>query len=90
MAHSREDMTRFEAEEILDLPERYGMAEVRSAFKELAQKYHPDNAARNGISPELAQKKMTEVNKAYGYMRSLFAKGQVGSLHRDYAGGDLC
>lgn len=80
-------MTRFEAEEILDLPDRYDMAEVRSAFKALAQRYHPDNAARNGISPEVAQRKMTQVNKAYAYMRKLLAAGEVTSLHRDYVGG---
>lgn len=65
----RQDMTRSEAERALGLPECYGMADVRRAFKGRAQRYHPDNARRNGFSETFAQQKMTEVNKAYALLR---------------------
>ncbi|WP_058269944.1 J domain-containing protein [Olsenella massiliensis] len=82
----RQDMTRSRAEEVLDLPERYGMADVRAAFKRLALEYHPDNAERNGISKKFAQRRMTEVNKAYAHLRSLFAETDVTLLHRYLVG----
>jgi hypothetical protein len=62
----KQDMTQAQAEKILDLPERYTKSDLRKRFMKLAQRYHPDNAATNGISPEVAQRKMTQVNKAYG------------------------
>ena len=52
-------MTQAQAEKILDLPERYTKSDLRKRFMKLAQRYHPDNAATNGISPEVAQRKMT-------------------------------
>lgn len=83
----RQDMTRSEAERALGLPERYGMADVRRAFKGRAQRYHPDNARRNGFSETFAQQKMTEVNKAYALLRHLFDDGSVKTLRRDSSGG---
>ena len=83
----RQDMTRPEAERALGLPERYGIADVRRAFKGRAQKYHPDNARRNGFSETFAQQKMTEVNKAYALLRHLFDDGSVETLRRDFTQG---
>lgn len=38
--------------------------EVKSAYREMARKYHPDNYANNPLS-DLAQEKMQEINEAY-------------------------
>lgn len=38
--------------------------EVKSAYREMARKYHPDNYTDNPLS-ELAQEKMQEINEAY-------------------------
>ena len=38
--------------------------EVKSAYKEMAKKYHPDNYADNPLS-DLAAEKMKEINEAY-------------------------
>lgn len=83
----KRDMTQSEAEEILGLPERYDRRELRHRFMALAQKYHPDNAARNGIDESVAQRKMTEVNKAYGLLKEYFEDNREATLHRDLVGG---
>ena len=38
--------------------------EIKSAYRELARKYHPDNYGDNPLS-DLAQEKMQEINEAY-------------------------
>ena len=38
--------------------------QVKSAYRELAKKYHPDNYANNPLA-DLAQEKMQEINQAY-------------------------
>lgn len=38
--------------------------EVKTAYRELARKYHPDNYVNNPLS-DLAQEKMQEINEAY-------------------------
>lgn len=38
--------------------------EVKSAYREMARKYHPDNYGDNPLS-DLAQEKMQEINEAY-------------------------
>lgn len=38
--------------------------EIKTAYRELAKKYHPDNYANNPLS-DLAQEKMQEINEAY-------------------------
>lgn len=83
----RPDMTQAEAEKILDLPERYGKGDLRQAFKALAQEYHPDNAARNGISQKFAQQHMIEVNRAYATLKRLFDANPTQTIHRDLVGG---
>lgn len=39
-------------------------AEVKTAYREMARKYHPDNYTDNPLS-DLAQEKMQEINEAY-------------------------
>ena len=38
--------------------------EIKTAYRELAKKYHPDNFSENPLS-DLAQEKMQEINTAY-------------------------
>jgi curved DNA-binding protein CbpA len=58
--------------------------EVKTAYREMARKYHPDNYANNPLS-DLAQEKMQEINEAYDMIiRSRKQGGQAGG--NTYAG----
>ena len=83
----KQDMTQAEAEAILDLPERYDRRQLRHSFMALAQKFHPDAAARNGLDPAEAQRKMTQVNKAYALLKEYFDDNREATMHRDLVGG---
>ncbi len=50
--------------EVLGVSPQATDAEVKSAYRELARKYHPDNYTDNPLS-DLAQEKMQEINEAY-------------------------
>ncbi len=39
--------------------------EVKRAYRELARKYHPDKASLEGITPEAAHERFTEISEAY-------------------------
>jgi preprotein translocase subunit Sec63 len=53
--------------DVLEVPYDAGPQEIRSAYKRLAQKYHPDKFAdTDPVIQELAKGKMAEVNGAYG------------------------
>ncbi len=55
--------------------------EVKTAYRNLARKYHPDNYADNPLS-DLAQEKMKEINEAYDAivdMRSGKGQGNTSS-----------
>ncbi|EME40081.1 hypothetical protein DOTSEDRAFT_74817 [Dothistroma septosporum NZE10] len=39
--------------------------EIKKAFRKLTIQHHPDKAAKNGVGPEEAQKKMSAINEAY-------------------------
>lgn len=80
-------MTQAEAEEVLGLPERYDQGELRRHLTQLARRFHPDNAERNGIPASEAQEQMTRVNKAYATLKPLFDCG-VRVVHRDLVGAD--
>lgn len=42
--------------------------QIKSAYRELARKYHPDNYVNNPLA-DLAQEKMKEINEAYDQIR---------------------
>lgn len=56
--------------------------EVKSAYRTMARKYHPDNYADNPLS-ELAQEKMQEINDAY----DAIVRARKNGGHRQAAGG---
>ncbi|KAF7198197.1 DnaJ-like subfamily C member 3 [Pseudocercospora fuligena] len=39
--------------------------EIKKAMRKLTKEHHPDKAAKNGVTPEEAQKKMSAINEAY-------------------------
>ena len=39
--------------------------QIKSAYRKASKQYHPDKAARQGISKEDAEKKMAAINEAY-------------------------
>ena len=49
--------------------------QIKSAYRELAKKYHPDNYVNNPLS-DLAQEKMQEINEAYDMIVSQRKAGQ--------------
>ena len=56
--------------------------EIKSAYRELARKYHPDAYAGNPLS-DLATEKMKEINEAYD---TIMSQRRMGN-HNQYAGG---
>lgn len=54
--------------------------EVKTAYRNMARKYHPDNYADNPLS-ELAQEKMQEINEAYDAIVRMRKSGAGGSAN---------
>ena len=49
---------------VLGVPDNATDEQIRTAYHDLAKKYHPDNFSDNTMR-ELAEEKMTEINEAY-------------------------
>lgn len=65
--------------------------QVKSAYRELAKKYHPDSYADNPLA-DLAQEKMKAINEAYDQImkeRQSGGQQQGGYQNGGYAGGPL-
>ena len=61
--------------------------EVKSAYRQLVKKYHPDNYADSPLA-DLANEKMQEVNEAYDMIiNRLRANGQSSSQGSNASGG---
>ena len=50
--------------------------QIKTAYRELARKYHPDNYANNPLA-DLAQEKMKEINEAYDQIQRQRKQQQV-------------
>ncbi|MHC1724051.1 MAG: J domain-containing protein [Aminipila sp.] len=53
--------------EVLGVRQNASEDEIKSAYRELVKKYHPDKYQNNPLS-DLAQEKLQEVNEAYDYL----------------------
>ena len=65
--------------------------EIKSAYRNLARKYHPDNYGEDNPLKELANEKMQEINSAYDEIqRQRKAGGRAytggGTYYQDYSG----
>ena len=66
--------------DVLGLPPNCTQNEIKSAYKKLVKKYHPDNY-RNHPLEDVAQEKMQEINEAYQVLsdpvrRQTYDRGQ--------------
>lgn len=68
-------ITKEQAEEILDLPQRYTKADLRRSYANLAREYHPDVAERRGHTREEAERRMADINVAFTYLQGFFDGG---------------
>lgn len=60
--------------------------EVKTAYRNLARKYHPDNYTNNPLS-DLAEEKMQEINEAYDAIVRMRKAGSGGSAGTGRTGG---
>lgn len=51
--------------DILGIAKNASEPEVKRAYRELARKYHPDKAKTEGLTPEAANERFTEISEAY-------------------------
>ena len=70
--------------EVLGISPNATDEEVKTAYRNLARKYHPDNYANNPLS-DLAQEKMQEINEAYDTI--VRTRSQQGGGYRAPNGG---
>lgn len=66
--------------EVLGVSQNASEDEIKSAYRELVKKYHPDKYQNNPLA-DLAQEKLQEVNEAYDY---LIKNGSGGSYNNTY------
>lgn len=69
--------------EILGVPQGASDDEIKTAYRELAKKYHPDNYGDNPLT-DLAQEKMAEINQAYDSIMSMRRGGADYAAIRRY------
>ncbi len=69
---------------VLGVREGASMDEIKTAYKELAKKYHPDKYVNNPLG-DLAAEKMKEINEAYDYLTK---NGGKAGGSQSYGGGN--
>ena len=60
--------------------------EIKSAYRALVRKYHPDNYGDDNPLKDLANEKMQEVNDAYEKIQKMRASGSSGGSYGSYSG----
>lgn len=71
---------------ILGIPRTATDDEVKTAYRNLARKYHPDNYADDNPLKDLAKEKMQEINNAYDEIQRSRAAGKSSSSGTTGAG----
>lgn len=69
--------------EVLGIPRNATQSQVKSAYRQLAKKYHPDNYADSPLAG-VANEKMQELNEAYDTIMASFDGDQLFSSSPDY------
>ena len=70
--------------EILGIKPGASKDEIRSAYKTLVKKYHPDQYANNPLS-DLASEKLKEINEAYDALTKNSASSGNSNYNRSYS-----
>ncbi|MBQ9059596.1 MAG: DnaJ domain-containing protein [Firmicutes bacterium] len=68
--------------EVLGVPENATDEQIKTAYKELVKKYHPDRYQNNPLA-DLAEDKLAEINEAYDAIMNMRSGGGYG-----YGGGN--
>ena len=64
-----------DAYEVLGVSKNATDEEIKTAYRELARKYHPDNYSDDNPLKDLASEKMQEINAAYDEIQRIRAQG---------------
>jgi curved DNA-binding protein CbpA len=62
--------------ELFDLPDSFTEAQLKQAYRDLVQVWHPDKHSHNERLRKKADEKMKEINKAYGILESGLINGR--------------
>ncbi|MDD5795958.1 MAG: J domain-containing protein [Oscillospiraceae bacterium] len=74
--------------EVLGISRNATDSEVKSAYRKLAKKYHPDNYNNSPLA-SVAEEKMKEINEAYDAINNeRKGKGQANGANGGYAGAN--
>lgn len=74
--------------EVLGVAENATDEQIKTAYRDLAKKYHPDNYTDSPLA-DLAEEKMKEINEAYDRICDMRRNGSSGSYssHSSYSSG---
>ena len=61
--------------ELFDLPDAFTEAQLKQAYHDLVQVWHPDKHSHNERLQKKADEKMKEINQAYEVLQSLLVNG---------------
>ena len=67
--------------ELFDLPDAFTAAQLKQAYHDMAQVWHPDKHSHNERLRKKADDKMKEINQAYAALQSLLVNGMF-CFHR--------
>lgn len=70
--------------DVLGVSENASDEEIKSAYRTLAKKYHPDNYSNSPLA-DVAEKKMKEINEAYDTINQMRQKGKGTGSQSNYS-----